>query len=316
MKKIIIAGVIAVIISIANPVLAVKCLDGQIECNKKCIPDTEFCLNVSVGNIETMSLSNIFADYIIMWYNFIIGAIGILATVMIMYGGLKWLTSRGNSAAIGDAKEKISSALIGLVLVFLSYTILYLVNPNLTVIKMPKFPNVANVNYTGGTSESGYNWSESYLAFAEAVDPAVNYLADILTNSDSETINTLFENNFNIDIDFNERDLNDVDMRELNILADLGNYYGSLHDNSNNLDINYIGDNEYEVSDDNFMYEFLNNNIPSSSTIIPHDGIIRDWNETIYNTTFEYSSPSGIRSYPVTLSLNRDGRNGWIIIFN
>ncbi|HNW09461.1 MAG TPA: hypothetical protein PKM52_02655, partial [bacterium] len=62
--------------------------------------------------------------------------------------------------------------------------------------------------------------------------------------------------------------------------------------------------------------EFLNNNIPSSSTIIPHDGIIRDWNETIYNTTFEYSSPSGIRSYPVTLSLNRDGRNGWIIIFN
>lgn len=107
----------------------------------------KFTPNVPIGGIFTKGAeieitNNLLSEYIKTWYNFIIGAIGILATVMIMYGGLKWLTSRGNSAVIGDAKEKIFSALIGLILVFLSYTILYLVNPNLVEIKSLDFSKI------------------------------------------------------------------------------------------------------------------------------------------------------------------------------
>ncbi|MBI5765861.1 hypothetical protein HZA71_01385, partial [Candidatus Falkowbacteria bacterium] len=55
------------------------------------------------------------STYLAIWYGFIIGAVGILATVMIMWGGFKWLTSRGNATTISGAKETIWSAIIGLV---------------------------------------------------------------------------------------------------------------------------------------------------------------------------------------------------------
>ncbi|HNZ73158.1 MAG TPA: hypothetical protein PKG73_00945, partial [bacterium] len=114
------------------------------------------------------------SEYIKTWYNFIIGAIGILATVMIMYGGLKWLTSRGNSAVISNAKEKIFSALIGLVLVFLSYTILYLVNPNLVNIKPLDISTIEpkeiqlNYSYTDPTTNDNVRITDIGLDLAES----------------------------------------------------------------------------------------------------------------------------------------------------
>ncbi|HNP75440.1 MAG TPA: pilin [bacterium] len=306
MKKIIIAGVIAVIISIANPVLAVKCLDGQIECNKKCIPDTEFCLNVSVGNIETMSLSNIFADYIIMWYNFIIGAIGILATVMIMYGGLKWLTSRGNSAVISNAKEKIFSALIGLVLVFLSYTILYLVNPNLVVIKTPnigqsmaikdieyKIRDIAtntrgdNEDFLEGvardtTNENLLEIIEKYPKFTwlwvimgasantgDILGDAVSQLS--ISNSDGETIQQMLEERGIVT--FNER--SDINPTAISGVARIGNIaqdsYGSTIVYGDYTDANTFvfygpGSNSSNELIDNFAESTILSNLTGYTT--------------------------------------------------
>lgn len=93
-------------------------------------------LNVPIGETATIDLEgNILGRYIQIWYGFIIGTVGILATVMIMWGGFKWLTSRGNSGNISEAKEIIFSALIGLVIAFLSYTILNIINPELLKIK-------------------------------------------------------------------------------------------------------------------------------------------------------------------------------------
>ena len=63
-----------------------------------------YTLNVPIGNIKEVAGLE---DYIKLWYNFVIGVVGIIATVIIMWGGFKWLTSRGNSAAITDAKDRI-----------------------------------------------------------------------------------------------------------------------------------------------------------------------------------------------------------------
>ena len=110
-----------------------------------------FCPNVSLGPnmvkgtaypVDTQTLGK----YIQIWYGLIIGTVGILASIMIMYGGFKWLTSRGGQA-VSEAKDIIFSALIGLTLAFLSYTILYLVNPNLLKIGLPG--NLTAIQYSG-----------------------------------------------------------------------------------------------------------------------------------------------------------------------
>jgi len=44
--------------------------------------------------VDTQTLGK----YIQIWYGLIIGTVGILASIMIMYGGFKWLTSRGGQA--------------------------------------------------------------------------------------------------------------------------------------------------------------------------------------------------------------------------
>lgn len=107
---------------IITPMVSAQCRPDQIK------------LNIAIGDKKCV---DDFGQYIQLWYGFIIGAVGIMATVMIMYAGFKWLTSRGNASVISDAKEKIFAAIIGLILVFLSWTILNLINPKLLTIKLP-----------------------------------------------------------------------------------------------------------------------------------------------------------------------------------
>ncbi len=102
-------------------------------------PNTSIKLNVPLAGKTCISD---FATYFQTIYSFILGAVAILSTVMIMWGGFKWLTSRGSSGDIGEAKKIITSSIIGLVLAFLSFTILYLVNPKLTVIGLPQLKTV------------------------------------------------------------------------------------------------------------------------------------------------------------------------------
>ncbi len=95
------------------------------------------CLNVPIGAVSKVNVSgNGLHDYFNAWYKFLTGAVGIMATIMIMYGGFKWLTSRGGGD-VGQAKDIIFSALLGLVLALLSWVILNTINPQLLVISLP-----------------------------------------------------------------------------------------------------------------------------------------------------------------------------------
>ena len=72
-----------------------------------------------------------FPTYIITVYKFGIWAAGIAALLMIMIGGYMYLTSAGNTASMGKAKEYITDAIVGLILVMISWLILYIINPDL-----------------------------------------------------------------------------------------------------------------------------------------------------------------------------------------
>ncbi|NMC51218.1 hypothetical protein GYA54_00620 [Candidatus Kuenenbacteria bacterium] len=73
-----------------------------------------------------------FPDYVQRIYNFFISVVGILAVIMMMYGGFQWLVAGGNPSKISIAKVTILSALAGLALMLSSYLILNLINPDLT----------------------------------------------------------------------------------------------------------------------------------------------------------------------------------------
>lgn len=70
-------------------------------------------------------------------YKYFVGVIGIIAAVMVFFGGLKWLTAGGNASRVKDAKDTIFAALIAILIAFGSYTLLYTINPKLVVLNPP-----------------------------------------------------------------------------------------------------------------------------------------------------------------------------------
>jgi hypothetical protein len=51
----------------------------------------------------------------------------IIALAFLIYGGIKWITSGGDKAAVEAARNTIVAAIVGLVIVFLSYFILNII---------------------------------------------------------------------------------------------------------------------------------------------------------------------------------------------
>lgn len=70
---------------------------------------------------------------LLIWWAFRLA--GILAFAMIVYAGFQYLTSGGNTAQQKDAQERIVSAIIGILLLFAFYIILYTINPD--ILKIP-----------------------------------------------------------------------------------------------------------------------------------------------------------------------------------
>jgi len=70
-------------------------------------------------------------EYIGGIYNYAIGIVGILAAVVLMFGGVIWLTAGGSPEKVKEAKSWIGASLSGLVLMLCSYMILYQINPDL-----------------------------------------------------------------------------------------------------------------------------------------------------------------------------------------
>lgn len=64
-------------------------------------------------------------------YSFALTIVGIVVFVRILHAGFLLLTAAGNVSKISDAKEKIKNAVIGTILLFAAYLILYVINPDL-----------------------------------------------------------------------------------------------------------------------------------------------------------------------------------------
>lgn len=72
-------------------------------------------------------------DYVKYIFNFAIWIVGFLAFVVLILGGVRYLTSAGNPATMDDSKKQMFAGILGMILLFSSYMILTTINPELVV---------------------------------------------------------------------------------------------------------------------------------------------------------------------------------------
>lgn len=89
-------------------------------------------LNVAVSTLADPNQAANLGEYIKAFYDLLLPASALIATVILMIGGMQYILARGKQEQISKAKDRITKAVTGLVLILGAYTIVYLVDPRLT----------------------------------------------------------------------------------------------------------------------------------------------------------------------------------------
>ena len=116
MKKLILGLTTLAVLVVPTVALA------QINLNYK-NPSATF--NLGSANLESTVIK------IVQW---VLTLLGLIAVIMIIYGGFIWLTAGGNEDKVSTAKRIISAAVIGLIIVLLAWAIItFVVNTSSNV---------------------------------------------------------------------------------------------------------------------------------------------------------------------------------------
>ena len=111
-KKHLLAGVLSLslVMMIALPLIA----NGQIDQINDQLNNT-----VSGTGLNKSDLIQVINAVI----KIILSLLGVIAVIIILWGGFQWMTSGGNEESIGAAKKRIGAGVAGLIIVFLAYAI-------------------------------------------------------------------------------------------------------------------------------------------------------------------------------------------------
>lgn len=75
--------------------------------------------------------------------NLALVVVALVFFAMLIWGGLRWITSRGDKTEVENARNQITNALIGLAIVFVAWAIITLINNlfgvNLFNLSIPSF---------------------------------------------------------------------------------------------------------------------------------------------------------------------------------
>lgn len=80
---------------------------------------SDFVENTGLGGSDENSLENTIGNLI----RTVIQFLGIVAVVIVLYGGFRWMTASGNDEKVAQAKKILIAGLIGLAIVLMSLAI-------------------------------------------------------------------------------------------------------------------------------------------------------------------------------------------------
>lgn len=102
------------------------------------VPGLAFAPNISAeegpNGIKRFSVPYL-ATYIEAVYKYALGLGVLIAIILVMVAGMRWMTAFGNAKAISGARTMIGNATLGLALLFGVYSVLYVLNPELTQLR-------------------------------------------------------------------------------------------------------------------------------------------------------------------------------------
>ena len=103
----------------------------QIEGVGKIIPPNN---EIPTGGLTTLS------KILTVGVNFIFIAAILLTLVFLLYGGFLWMTSEGNKQTLENARKTLTFAIIGLVIVLLSFAIINGISYFFNIPLLPQVP--------------------------------------------------------------------------------------------------------------------------------------------------------------------------------
>jgi hypothetical protein len=108
------------------------------------------------GGSNQVSGQSIFVDYAKQLFFFILTGAAVLAFMMIVMGGIEYMGGAGNPNTLKDARNRITNAILGLLLAVASYLILRTINQDLVSLKLD-IPKVDGGAGNANNTNSGFN---------------------------------------------------------------------------------------------------------------------------------------------------------------
>ena len=126
-------------------------------------------------------------------YLFSLGIVGMVALLSILIGAIKYVTSAGSPDKAKDAKEQITSALLGVLILLASSLILQTINPDLINlgVELTGIPSKGQTTTPQKEGETYACWicGSTYKLLKKACDPKKGTCAEIKISSQPININ-------------------------------------------------------------------------------------------------------------------------------
>lgn len=80
------------------------------------------------GNAAAAQSGTTFTSYFITLWRGVIFVGGIMVLVYFLWGGVEWITAGGDQAKVGKARDKMTQAVVGLIILVASFSIIGLIS--------------------------------------------------------------------------------------------------------------------------------------------------------------------------------------------
>ena len=90
------------------------------------LPEAAAVTDFGEGNANPAETEGDFRTIVLIIVKYFLTFLGLLATCMVIYGGIQYVTSAGNDETVGKAKKVILYSVIGIIVILLAFAIVNL----------------------------------------------------------------------------------------------------------------------------------------------------------------------------------------------